>query len=171
MSSSLAAVRPGDSISLNGVPHRVEQIDSYCEDSEQGVFWWCELKLSGEDGAVSYLEWSEQKPGIYLYGTPGDPESVGLDGNMLADFDEEEEGSFSYDGRTYYYDDSGEAVCFEGRALTEAYGAEDGEACYYWDFYDESRQFCISVEQWESEIDAYFGVRLDPAAIEAPEGD
>ncbi len=68
---------------------------------------------------------------------------IGLSKEDLERIDNTEEGELTYEGETYYYEDSDEAVFHK-------YGDEsNGEPFYYWDFENEAGDKFIGIEKWE----------------------
>ena len=68
---------------------------------------------------------------------------AGLSKKSLQQIDDDEEGKLSYEGETYYYEDSDEATFYKN-------GDEaNGERFYYWDFENDDGDKFVGVERWD----------------------
>lgn len=67
---------------------------------------------------------------------------IGIEKKELDRIDDEEKGQLTYDGETYYYEDSDPAVFYRysDDKITERF--------YYWDFETDSGDKFISIERW-----------------------
>lgn len=73
----------------------------------------------------------------------------------LIRFDDEEEGQFSFEGETWYLEDSDSCEFLRGGSPGKA------EDLYYWDFEPSGGKKFIGVERWgDSEYIAYYGDML-----------
>lgn len=166
MNSFLAEIRPGGSLRINGVSQEVVQINSYRERYEGETTWWYELELRGEDGVSCTLEWEDNSNDLFLYGAPLELEALEINPSMLEQFDKDEEGCFVSDGITYYYEESGEAVCFQNSLPGEPVRDHEGEIFYYWDFGNETGDYSACVEEWSTGYEVFIGIKIDESYVE-----
>ncbi|MEE2789728.1 MAG: DUF4178 domain-containing protein [Myxococcota bacterium] len=116
-------------------------------------------------GRKLLLEWERDGAEIYLTAGFDDEnpklEQLGITEEDLIRFDEDEKGSFEWDGAEWHYDDSSE----------RRYYANDGQQSqgfYGWDFESEDETRYISVEKWEGDrkFYVYHGWALDAEKVE-----
>ena len=88
-------------------------------------------------------------------------EALGLTEEDLVRFDEDENGSFQWDGVTWRYHSSGEQFFSEN-------GSGPREGYYGWSFREPSGNRSINVEKWEddADFDVYHLWRIEPDQIE-----
>lgn len=86
---------------------------------------------------------------------------LGLTEADLVRFDEDEKGSFTWDGTTWLYEESGEVNYY-----ADARG--NGEAYYGWTFVSEDGHRNLSVEKWEGErgFPVYHLWKIDERQVE-----
>lgn len=156
---SIKNVGPGDCLSLDGEFFFIEEKSRYKEGSSQ----WFELRLvSLLAGEIVFLEWEEDDEiEISLWrGARSKLCDLNLTAGDLRRFDDEERGSFMYQGLVYTYDESDEAIWFQGNVPNAK-----GRKLYYWDFSQRDGRRLISVERWGDEYEVCFGSRVDPRLI------
>ena len=154
-------LEPGGMVQLTGgleegfleVDYTVEGRNRYVADGDE----WFELKLVDGSGNVLWLEWEEDDE-IEISVTTSKKElalsDLGLSKAMLEEFDDEEEGRFVYEGRTFVYEESDRA-----RFYKDCGG--EGESFYYWDFAEKGGDGIIGVERWGSgEYEISIGRRI-----------
>lgn len=66
--------------------------------------------------------------------------------NDLDDMDEQGAGEFTFEGKTYYYENSNEASYFRGGDTS----AENEEFFYYWEFETSDEDEFLTIEEWEN---------------------
>jgi hypothetical protein len=115
------------------------------------------------------LEWSREGGQLYVTGgfeedNPKFPQ-LGLTEAQLVDFDENEEGSFEFNGVTWHYEESGERLYYENEG-------REGEGYYAWEFTNEEESRYISIEKWPGDrtFTVYHLWSIDAEAIEVFEG-
>jgi len=78
----------------------------------------------------------------------------------LVRFDEKEEGSFEFEGRKYWLEDSDSAVFYRHSNDKEA------EKFYYWDFEDDSGKNYIGIEKWsDGSYDITYSEAIKPSQL------
>lgn len=141
-------VGPGGVIQLNNIGPDMEDFDVNVIAKhiyrEGGDTWY---ELEGEIGSrkvwIEIEEDDELEISITLKKLK--LSDIGLDKNDLKRIDDKEEGSFTFEGKKYSYDDSGKATFLR-------YGEEkNAEKVYYWDFECNDEKYSISVEKWEDD--------------------
>lgn len=141
--TSIKKVKKEGYIVVKEVSYYVQDMHRYTEGKDE----WFELQLvSLSDGKICYLEWEEDdvleisfSEGILKL------RDIGISINELVEVDDEEEGSFVYQGSEFYYEDS-DVACFHKGCSPE------GIKYYYWDFEAEDGR-CIGVECWDGKYD------------------
>lgn len=85
---------------------------------------------------------------------------IGVGKKELAKMDDDEEGSITYNGIKFNYEDSDSAVFYK-------YGDEDnGERFYFWDFESDDEEKFISVEKWEDgSFDVSYSEAIKPSQV------
>lgn len=151
---------------IGGVAHRVTLVSSYCQREEGQTYWWYDLELEADGGAMCCLEWDEDDGKFTLYGAPGMLNGIGITPADLDRFDDDEEGCIEYEGIAYYYEDSGHALCFEDCGPGECDDEDDAEDVYFYEFLDESGSLRINVERWTEATEVYLGAYIDGEMIE-----
>ena len=129
---------------------------------------WYEVECEHE-GRKLLLEWSRE--GAEVYVTAGyDDENpkladLGISKAVLIEIDEAEEGSFSWDGMEWNYEDSSERTYY-------AKDGREGEDFYGWEFESEDESRYISIEKWDgdSKFYVYHSWVIDPEKIEIYDG-
>ncbi len=128
---------------------------------KEGRWVWFELKLfSLKDGRTLFLEYEEDDElEITLYDRSPRFKDLNIDGRDLEYFDDEEEGSFQFEGKTFFYEESDKALRFSD---------EDpkGESFYYWEFEDEEGEVFLSVEKWDDEYEVSIGHEVEETEVE-----
>lgn len=157
---SVKDIKAGGYISLEGDTFFVDCINRYDDGDE-----WFELVIiSLTTGKQIYLEWEDDDSlEVYLYDKNFKLRDLGLTSSNLEAMDEDEnedaEYPISVDGKTLYYEDSGDAKFFKGCA-------DSGETYYYWDFYNEDETICVGIECWDdSKYEACLGHQINPSEI------
>lgn len=138
-------VKAGGVLQLRGVGKDMEDFDVKVVSKHtyrQGESSWYELECDKGDDKVwisleedDDLEMSISMRKLKL-------RDLGIKKDDLMRFDEAEEGSFHFEDRKYWLEDSDAAVFYRHSADKEA------EQFYYWEFEDEKSQSFISVEKW-----------------------
>ena len=83
---------------------------------------------------------------------------LGVSKEQLDQFDDEEEGSFTFEGAAFHYEDSGKATFYRSGNM------EKGEKFYYWEFESEEDPRFIGVERWQ---DGSFEVHISESIRES----
>ena len=85
---------------------------------------------------------------------------IGIEKKDLDKMDDDEKGQFTYDGETFYYEDSDPAVFYRysDDKITDPF--------YYWDFETESGNKFIGIERWsDGSYDVGYSEKLKPSQI------
>lgn len=155
---ALTALAKGDYLRLGGVVYLVEEKSRYRE----GKWTWHELHLLDlVTGAQTFLEYEQDDRLEAAVWNTGDLElsDLGISAKKLDQFDDDEEGSFVFEGAAYAYEESDKAFWTKG---------EDGEEIpfYYWDFAEKKGKRLISVEKWDDgSYDVSTGTDIDPRSV------
>lgn len=150
----LSQVGAGGYLSVEGKIWYVEAKHRYEETWERKTSKWYELKLVClTTQETLFLEWEiDDELEVSLWKKEVPLRNLGLTPDSLWKMDDDEKGKISLDGRTYAYDDSGDAMFFKN-------SQGPGEKFYYWDFEcKEDDDYMIGTERWgESEFLASIG--------------
>ena len=134
---TLDDVKPGGVVVVKGIEYLVELRNRYTEADGE----WFELRLTGDEGRTYWLDWQD-RGGLNVSLTQEAPfDTLGLTPDDLASFDDEETGSFDFDGVIYYFAASGESQLYENDSA-------ESESFYYWNFEDEEHENVINVARW-----------------------
>lgn len=160
----LKNVRAGGVVQLSRIGADMEDFDAKVigrHAYRQGGFVWYELECdrgSSKKVWVEIEEDDEVEVTITLRKLALRDMPFGM--AELKRMDDEERGSFSFEGRTYHYDDSDQAVFHR-------YSEEqNAEGLYYWDFETEDGKSYISVERWDDgSVDVSYAEPIDPSQI------
>ncbi|MCB9549334.1 MAG: DUF4178 domain-containing protein [Myxococcales bacterium] len=150
VTNDITGVRRGGVLKLPPFGNQATGIETYVVTrhrySDGGAPWY---ELVCQHGRRELLvEWFRE--GSRLVVTAGFEDenptlrAIGLEEADLIRFDDDEEGSFQWDGITWHYEESGEVDYFEG----------DGgraESYYSWTFANDAGDRHLSVEKWEGE--------------------
>lgn len=120
------------------------------QDPEGGMPWY---ELVCEHGRRELVvEWSREGGEVYITAGYEDEnpkmDDLGLTEDRLIEFDENERGSFEWDGVTWHYNESGERLYF----------ADDGrerEGLYAWEFESGDEERNITIEKWAGDRKFY----------------
>ncbi len=155
---TLPALEKGDYLRLGGVIYLVTEKSRYRE----GKWAWHELHLLDlVTGSQTYLEYEQDDRLEAAVWNTGDLtlSDLGLNARKLDAFDDDEEGSFVFDGVTYAYEESDEAFWKKGSDSDEI-------PFYYWDFAEKKGKRLISVEKWDDKsFDVSTGTEIDPRSV------
>lgn len=155
---SLPALEKGDYLRLGGVIYLVTEKSLYRE----GKWTWHELHLLDlVTGGQIFLEYEQDDRLEAAVWNSGDLtlSDLGLTAKKLDVFDDDEEGSFMYDGVTFAYEESDRAFWKKG--------SDDEEIpFYYWDFAEKKGKRLVSVEKWDDgSFDVSTGTEIDPRSV------
>jgi len=151
-------VRPGGVIHLRAVGPDMEDMDLTVlgrHTYRQGNYEWYELECDkgGEKVWVDIEEDDEIEVGVSLRELK--LPALGISKKDLVRFDDDEEGEFTFEGKTFYLEDSDSCEFLRNGMAGKA------EELYYWDFEPDSGDTWIGVEKWgDSEYKAYYGQSL-----------
>ncbi len=163
---SIVDARPGDVFTVSGYDLELEdsyliidQLDRY----ESGPTVWYEIR--GEDGDKKlWLNWSDDGGLHVSVSTDRRPmglQGVGLTEDDLGRLDREHsiDNYVTYDGATFYYQNSGEAFFYKNNTGT-------GEGFYLWDFTSEDETKLLSIDKWEGmPFQAYVSDAVSPDTV------
>lgn len=151
-------VAPGAVIHLTNIGANLEEFDVKIvakHTYRQGESSWYELE--GDKGTeekvwIDMEEDDELELAISLRKLR--LEELGITKNDLERMDDEEKGSFNFEGQKYYLDDSDSAVFYRYSEDKNA------EKFYYWDFEAKDGKHYIGIEKWS---DGSYDVTLSQA--------
>jgi len=127
---------------------------------KEGGYSWFELEGDrGEDKVWIEIENDDElEIGITLKRLK--LKDLGVSKKELEKIDDDEEGELTYQGTTYYYEDSGQATYYRDC------DPEQADTFYYWDFEaDDEKQF-IGVEKWQDgSFEASYSVAVKPSQV------
>lgn len=128
---------------------------------QEGKYQWFEIvgDNGGERVSIEYERDDELEVSLQIERPKLRELSITKDD--LAHFDDEEDGSFSYKGITFYYEDSGEAVFYRNC------DPGDTEKCYYWDFESKDGKHLIGCEMWsDGSVEVTYSISVKETNIE-----
>lgn len=147
-------VGPGGVFNLRAVGPNMEDLDVTVlarHVYDENGFKWVELEC--DSGTATVWVTVERDDGLDVSITLRKLhlDDIGLTKAKLKRFDDEERGSFTFEGKEYVYEDSDEAVFHRNgdRSTRESF--------YYWEFAARDGSDSITVEQWR---DGSFEVHL-----------
>ncbi len=117
---------------------------------------WHELEVFGvETGETTYVEWEkDDEVEISLNGPELSLSDVGVTADEVEEMSDEDEGTISYGGRKYHYDDDYGATYHRGGGAAGDSG-DSGEKVYFYDFETKDEKWCLTVEEWGDESEGY----------------
>jgi hypothetical protein len=157
----LEAAKVGDWLKIEMEPHVVRERSLYREDYNCRRYETVDLRVQSlEDGQSRSLSF-EQDDGLQIYLEVERPRfaDLGITKEKLARIDDEEEGGFTYGGRRYEYQDSGDSAYFAG-------GGNEADRLYYWEFESEQGDRWISVEQYDAVPEVTITRQIEESRIE-----
>jgi len=139
-------VEAGGMIHINGIGPNLDEFDVSIIGKHlyrQGGSRWYELEGESTQGKVWIDLEEDDELELTISLKKMKLSDIGLSKGDLERMDDEEKGQFSYEGETYHYEDSDEAIfCKHG-------DESNGERFYYWDFENEDANKFIGVEKWQ----------------------
>lgn len=156
-------VGPGGVLHLRGVGPDMEDFDLKVVAKHsygQGGHRWYELECDKGTGKA----WVEMEEDDELELSIGLVKlklaDIGVSKKELANMDDDEKGSITYNGRRFNYEDSESAVFYK-------YGDENnGEQFYFWDFESDDEEKFISVEKWDDgSFDVSYSEAIKPSQV------
>lgn len=153
---SITDVRPGGCIKVGATPYRVLERYWYTE----GSYVWYEVQLYNlTTGEITYLEWEiDDELEVFMESERlSNLADANLTPSKLAEMDDEETGTVTYNGNTYSYDDSGIATFYRKEGDT-------GQEVKYWDLVGPSGML-MGVEKWDDGYTISISVPVNPLSI------
>ena len=156
-------VGPGGIVHIGGVGPNRQDLDiniTAKHTYREGRYTWYELE--GEHaGQTVWIEYEHNDTlDVAIALRKLQFADIGLSKRDLDIIDDEERGSFSFEGQRYHYDDSGKAEYLPHGQR------QDAEDVYYWDFECEDDKHSISIEKWEDgSYDVTYSEFVEPAQI------
>lgn len=139
-------VRAGGMIQISGIGPNLDEFDVNIIAKHlyrQGGTRWYELEGESTQGKVWIGLEEDDELELTISLKKMKLRDIGLTKNDLERIDNEEKGQFSYEGETYFYEDSDEAIFYK-------HGSEsEGETFDYWDFENKAGNKFIGVELWD----------------------
>ena len=147
----------GSFFRIGGELRHVVSISEYREKSSK----WHELGVFGvETGETTYVEWEkDDEVEISLSGPELSLSDIGVTSDEVEEMSERDEGTISYDGRKYHYDDDYGATYHRakdgpGKGKGRKKGGE-AEKVYFYDFETKDEKWCLTVEEWGDKSEGY----------------
>ncbi len=139
-------VETGGMIQITGIGPDLEELDVKILAKhlyKQGGSKWYELEGESVSGKVWIDLEEDDELELTISLKKMRLNAIGLTKKDLERIDEAEEGQFDYEGETYLYEDSDEAVFYKHADLS------DGETFDYWDFENKAGNKFIGIELWD----------------------
>ena len=153
----------GGVISLRGVGDKIEDHELIVQarhEYEEDGFIWHELEC--ESGAEKFWIEIENDDELSVSLTVrklklGD---VGLSPDQVQEIEKSDEGTITFEGRSFEYDDCGKAYFYRNSNRSSR------ETLRYWDFESEDELHFLTVESWgEKNYEVYYSEQLRPSQI------
>lgn len=160
----LKNVRAGGVVQLSRIGADMEDFDAKVigrHAYRQGGFVWYELECDRGSSKKVWVEIEEDdEVDITIALRKLEMRDMPFTMADLKRIDDQEQGSFEFEGHRYHYEDSDSAVFF--RYSKE----ENAEGLYYWDFKASGANKYISVERWDDgSVDVSYAEGIDPSQI------
>ena len=141
----LENVKQGGVVSLSGVGEKLENLDlviTRVNGYRQGGFTWSELEAEygGEKVFIEIEDDDDLEFSLTMQSL--DLKEIGLTRSDLNQITEEEEGTVTYNGASYYFEEMGEAAFLKDNK------EENAEEFRYWEFMTEDEGRTLTVEEW-----------------------
>ncbi len=139
-------VRPGGLFSIRSFGEDMEDLDVSVLNRhlyKEGRYEWIELEGETAKGTVWVTVEIDDEKEISVTLRKTELDEIGVSKSDLKRMDDDEAGSFHYEGVDYKYDESDEAVFYRNSDLNDA------ESFYYWEFKPKGGGVFITVERWE----------------------
>lgn len=158
-------VRPGGVISLKGAGPEMEDFDVVVEARhvyEEDGFEWFELEGMKGNAKVWIEVEEDDELEVSLCGRKLSLADLGLSAEDLERMERADEGTITFEGVAYTYEDWGKARFFRnGQRTTQ------GEKLKYWDFESADETQFLSIESWGGgHYEVYLSESLRPSQIE-----
>ncbi|MEQ9441185.1 MAG: DUF4178 domain-containing protein [Cyclobacteriaceae bacterium] len=146
----LENVRPGGLIHLMNVGPMMEEYD--VNVLSRSVYRagqndeWYELEGEAAKGKVWITLEDDDGLDVTLATRKLKLRDISINRSDLDTMDEEGEGEFNFEGKTFYYEVSGEASFFRDGHISP----DNEEFFYYWEFETDEGDEYITVEEWEN---------------------
>lgn len=140
-------VGAGGVIHLTGIGPNLEEFDLKVISKHtyrQGESTWYELECDKGSSKVWIDMEEDDELELSICLRKLKLREIGISKGDLEKFDDEEEGSFEFEGDKYWLEDSDEAVFYRHSSDKEA------ERFYYWDFESEKGGRFIGIERWSN---------------------
>jgi hypothetical protein len=160
---TLFAMQAGGVLSISGAADDGDDLTvtvTAKHEYREGSYSWFELE--GHDGNDTVWLDFEQDDTLEISLTKEEIpfRTLGLSSDDLDEFDDEEEGTFSFRNEKFHYDESDKALFFRNG------NHENPEKLYYWDFTNDLETQFISIERWgKKEFKAYRSIPIDPERV------
>ena len=139
-------VGPGGVFSLRSFGPNMEDVDVTVLARHlyrEGGFEWFELEGESGDQKIWLTVEDDDELEISVTLRKLSLAELGLSKHQLERFDDDEEGSFDFDGMKYVYEDSGAAT------FSRHGDRQSREDFYYWEFEARDGKSSITVERWD----------------------
>lgn len=125
----------------------------------EGDFYWWELECDKGDGEKVWVEVEDDDETVVsIVLKKLTLKDINMTKSQLEHIDDEESGRVKYDGVSYNYQESDEAIFY--RFCDD----KKGEKLYYWDF--QNGNHTVSVEKWsDNEFQVFYCQLMKPAQV------
>ncbi|WP_120498150.1 DUF4178 domain-containing protein [Kiloniella sp. EL199] len=158
---SVENLQKGGVFRVNGFGERLDDMDFLVLDRHEyreGNYKWFELECETGNEKIWINVERDDDLEITVSTSKMRLAELGISKEDLQRFDNDEDGSFSYEGKKFYYEDSGSAQFFRAGDMSNA------QDFYYWEFESEEDPRFIGVERWS---DGSFEVHVSEAIRES----
>lgn len=156
-------VGPGGFVRLSRVGPDMEDIEAEIVGRhiyEEDGFQWFELEGESANGKVWIDVEEDDEVEVSVSLRKLRLSDLGLTRESLDDMVRRDEGSITFEGRTYEYEDDGEANFLRNGDHTRS------ERLRYWDFESEDGKWFIGIEAWGDEYQAHLSQAVSLSQID-----
>lgn len=156
-------VRPGGFVRLSRVGPDMEDIEAEIVGRhlyEEDGFQWFELEGESASGKVWIDVEEDDEIEVSVSVRKLRLSDLGLTRESLDEMVRRDEGTITFEGRTYEYEDDGEASFMRNGDRARS------ERLRYWDFESEDGKWFIAIEAWGDEYQAHLSQAVSLSQIE-----
>lgn len=156
-------IRPGGFVRLSRVGPDMEDVEAEIVGRhvyEEDGFQWFELEGESAVGKVWIDVEEDDEVEVSVSLRKLRLSDVGLTRESLDEITRRDEGTLTFEERTYEYEDSGSATFMRNGDPAR------GERLRYWDFESEDERWFIGIEAWGEEYQVHLSQAVLPSQIE-----